>query len=475
MYSDSSQKVFSYYQIGGIHGRPYVSWNQSPGETTREYCEHGTTIFAPWHRPYVALVEQVIQEYAIKIAASYTVNKDDWKKAAVDLRQPFWDWSLPNPMPPDELVFLDKVEITRADGKRVKVENPLLEYKFHNSEDTITFGEWATTPKTVRQPRSLGPTAETDFAALKEELKKNRTNDTRRLLLEVHDWNSFATAAVDRSSDDVAFTNSLEAIHGSVHNSVGGMGHMGAVPAAGFDPIFFMHHCQVDRLLSLWSALNPGQWAPSDTVNKDLLPFWNSPSTFWTSAHLKLHHSLNYNYPEFKDFQGNEEQLKEHIRKIVENLYPIQRGLSTETFPAWTVRIRCKQYEAGHSFSVPITIDRDGTGPLLVGSGDFFVNSDPEGCANCLEQAATGLETQTFVHLNSAFASVGLSDGPDERKVEHLKKNLHWRAEKVNREAVRLPSLQIMVMKNAVQLRSGRMPTVGEPQYFPEITEGRKG
>jgi hypothetical protein len=29
---------------------------------------------------------------------------------------------------------------------------------------------------------------------------------------------------------------------------------------SGFDPIFFLHHCNVDRLLSLWSAVNPGVW-----------------------------------------------------------------------------------------------------------------------------------------------------------------------------------------------------------------------
>ena len=26
----------------------------------------------------------------------------------------------------------------------------------------------------------------------------------------------------------------------------------------GFDPIFFLHHANVDRLLSLWVAINPG-------------------------------------------------------------------------------------------------------------------------------------------------------------------------------------------------------------------------
>ena len=28
----------------------------------------------------------------------------------------------------------------------------------------------------------------------------------------------------------------------------------------GFDPIFYLHHCNVDRMISLWSAIHPGVW-----------------------------------------------------------------------------------------------------------------------------------------------------------------------------------------------------------------------
>ncbi|KAH9980084.1 hypothetical protein BGW80DRAFT_1273148, partial [Lactifluus volemus] len=31
----------------------------------------------------------------------------------------------------------------------------------------------------------------------------------------------------------------------------------------GFDPIFFLHHANVDRLLSLWSAMHPDIWVTS--------------------------------------------------------------------------------------------------------------------------------------------------------------------------------------------------------------------
>lgn len=110
----------------------------------------------------------MIQEHAIKLAATYKVDKEGWQKAAIELRQPFWDWSLPNPMPPDEVIALDRVEITQPDGSKIKVQNPFLEFKFQSPKDTETFGSWATTPKTVRRPKVLGPKAETDLVALRE-------------------------------------------------------------------------------------------------------------------------------------------------------------------------------------------------------------------------------------------------------------------------------------------------------------------
>ena len=45
--------------MGGIHGLPYKSWDQSFGETTQDtgYCTHGSNLFPTWHRAYVALFE----------------------------------------------------------------------------------------------------------------------------------------------------------------------------------------------------------------------------------------------------------------------------------------------------------------------------------------------------------------------------------------------------------------------------------
>jgi len=53
------------------------------------------------------------------------------------------------------------------------------------------------------------------------------------------------------------FASSLEGIHNSGHVWVGGS--MGSVPTAPCDPVFWMHHCEIDRIWAGWQAANPGQ------------------------------------------------------------------------------------------------------------------------------------------------------------------------------------------------------------------------
>lgn len=60
------------------------------------------------------------------------------------------------------------------------------------------------------------------------------------------------------------FTSLLEGFHNDVHNWVGGtMGNIMISPA---DPIFWMHHAQVDRIWSLWQA-NPADAGKHPTLS----------------------------------------------------------------------------------------------------------------------------------------------------------------------------------------------------------------
>ena len=66
------------------------------------------------------------------------------------------------------------------------------------------------------------------------------------------------TAEVATSSDlstFLDFTAQLEELHNRVHIWVGG--HMGQIPFAAYDPIFWAHHTMIDRIWRLWQLQTP--------------------------------------------------------------------------------------------------------------------------------------------------------------------------------------------------------------------------
>lgn len=64
----------SWYQISGIHGRPYKAWDNVVGNGNQSgYCTHSSILFLPWHRPYIALYEVYLAiwpDYQAKILIS---------------------------------------------------------------------------------------------------------------------------------------------------------------------------------------------------------------------------------------------------------------------------------------------------------------------------------------------------------------------------------------------------------------------
>lgn len=59
----------------------------------------------------------------------------------------------------------------------------------------------------------------------------------------------------DTYQGDAGFCSLLDGnLHGTVHVRVGNSFNMGRVPFAGRDPIFWLHHCNIDRLWASWNA-----------------------------------------------------------------------------------------------------------------------------------------------------------------------------------------------------------------------------
>ncbi|KAF8514606.1 hypothetical protein JB92DRAFT_124714 [Gautieria morchelliformis] len=509
MFKEKDDPRLSWFSVGGIHGLPYVEWNQSPPPLDPQgnpgpFCVHATPLFAPWHRPYVALLEQIIGTHAASIAEKYTADTALWKSAAANLRQPYWDWAI-NPVPPDVIISDEKVKILHAPmGEEVEVENPFLRYRFRSDSERQSFHEsFKDWPTTLRYPTGKGKDATSDVVQLKLELAKYKSGDNSlksqaRELFWLDDWNQFSTT---RDHPD-RIHNSLEGVHNAVHNVVGGHspapeqveGHMADISYAGFDPIFFLHHCQVDHLLSLWSYIHT-LWITGPDASKDLTPFWKTQSNYWSSTDIQTESSLHYTYPELVGGPTPAEVALKVIKLYggatfepgpVESLKSLHPSPQSNSITQWSARVRSKQFEVGGSFSVliflgnvPENSSEWHTSPTYVGSFHAFVNRTPEACANC--QTQEDVYISGVVHLNEAITNTNDNQAslhPD-YVVPRLTKGLSWRVRKTNGTVVDLqgiPSLEVVVTATPLTLSPGALfPTVGKPQLYHEITRGTPG
>jgi tyrosinase len=71
--------------------------------------------------------------------------------------------------------------------------------------------------------------------------------------------------------DFLDFQQQLESIHDGVHVWSGGT--MAEIPYAAYDPVFFAHHCMIDRLWRLWQLQHPTAGMPASLLAEALPPF----------------------------------------------------------------------------------------------------------------------------------------------------------------------------------------------------------
>ncbi|KAF8637719.1 hypothetical protein AX17_002622 [Amanita inopinata Kibby_2008] len=505
MQSTDETKDASFFGVGGIHGQPYVPWNGavgsfSPGKWNfGGYCTHGSVLFPTWHRPYMLLLEQTIQKHALAVAEQFTTGQEDWKKAATDLRLPFWDWAA-NSVPPDVVIKDASVTVTDFDGKSISVDNPLIRYRFHGSRPfTAPFDEW---PTTLRHPNLQGKEDINGMVQAVTKAQTQITDDTTALLSWIHDWAEFS----NHTDDSKSKTNSLESIHDYIHVDIGGSGHMSDPGVAAFDPIFYLHHCNIDRLLSIWSALNQGvgvstgksdrngtfTLAPQAAVDTDtaLTPFWNSESTFWESKDVFNTEKFGYTYPEFADIDRNdvtfvklaaEKVMHNYVKKTPDSMFNVQPD--ADHIWNWVARIRSKKFELGRSFSVhvflgdvPERIEHWATSENLVGVHHVFANGAAQHCENCRNNG--GIVHEGFIHLNRHLWSKGpdLGSFDPEAVKPYLSDKLKWRVTDTHGQPVDIHSLEVTVLAVSLSRHPAlKLPRVGETTFHHDITFGRPG
>ncbi|KAF3903288.1 Tyrosinase [Dactylellina cionopaga] len=303
----------SFYQLSGIHGAPYIAW-PNPKETgnfdaTRGYCTHRSVLFATWHRPYMLMFEQTLYYAAKDIATEFTgSDKQDWIDAAKLVRWPYWDWACSSTQSHVPLVATTpKIDVIKpGSSSTVSIDNPFFSYSFKKDEQA-TFGEpmrsWHCT---LRSPDKAGLSRMPYTDESMQSGYGTRRKQAYNALMSEDGYN--------------AFCNALENIHNDIHVRVGGGGSMSYIPYAAFDPLFWLHHNNIDRLAAIWQAANPGKLLEpdvavgtfqrrisgdpddsQDNLNTPLYPFKHPDGSWWTSrdsADVNGMWAHGYGYPE---------------------------------------------------------------------------------------------------------------------------------------------------------------------------------
>ncbi|KAF2732817.1 tyrosinase [Polyplosphaeria fusca] len=310
----------SYYQIAGIHGRPYQTWNNFPTPLVNNagFCVHGGTLFGTWHRPFLSIYEQAWFQSVQEVISTFPANQQQrWRNAASGLRMPFWDWAVAPPNGESNVPTLirdKRVSVTKPQGK-VTIDNPLYSFTFGNSlPPEIGGGPWGNWPITLRRP--VGNPTRSNNDQVHAEMTKARVSLRDRvyyLFLSKASWGFASTSAIGARTQ-VSSRDSFESIHDAVHGTVGGPsgGTMYYLDYSAFDPIFWLHHTNIDRLLAMYQQNTPNTWVANGVINhpmaqwnqgeskneqSPLKPFTkNTRGDYYNSVEVKNTRTLGYFY-----------------------------------------------------------------------------------------------------------------------------------------------------------------------------------
>jgi tyrosinase len=237
-----TSEKFNWVKLSEIHGSRTSGY---------KFCPHGNWYFLPWHRAFTATYERIVR---------HLTNNNDFA-------MPFWDWTA-NPLMPE--VFLSP---KTPDGK--------TNWLFVTDQ-----GVQRTWPPTTPMPNNI--------------VGQNVLNT----ILAASPYEIFGTSR-PRGQDSldprwVTTRTGTQGVleftpHNNVHNNIGGWMPS---PSSPRDPIFFMHHSNIDRIWDLWNLnhANTGESLWTDMKFTD--NFLNVDGTFWSPlvSDLYVPEQLGYTY-----------------------------------------------------------------------------------------------------------------------------------------------------------------------------------
>lgn len=228
---------------------------------------HSGPAFLPWHREYLRRFELALQ--AIDPSVSL----------------PYWDWTVDNS--PNSSLWDPNGNFMGGNG--VGANQQVMTGPFAFSTGTWTL--------TVLDPGETRPYLRRRLGAMGSlPTPQSVTNALGVVPYDAAPWN-------DTSNTNASFRNRLEGvIHNPGHMWVGGS--MMAMSSPN-DPVFWLHHCNIDRLWAIWQGQHPkeGYLPPSGTPGvvaghglDDPMPPWAGEANPPTPSKVLDHLRLGYAY-----------------------------------------------------------------------------------------------------------------------------------------------------------------------------------
>jgi tyrosinase len=237
---------------------------------------------------------------------------------------PYWDWAMDpgqgQPTVPT-LIRDQRVTVTKPQGQ-VEIANPLYSYSWGSSlPNEIGGGPWNSWPITLRRPVA-NPTRSNnnEMNARFDNMRVSLRDRVFALFSSKQSWGFASTSQIGVRTDlSGSGVDSFESVHDAIHNTAGGEtgGHMYYLDMSAFDPIFWLHHTNVDRLLNMYQYIVPNtyvangniprpmaQWNEGEAKNSytPLKPFTKGTyGDYFTSQDVRETRLFGYYYPETSD------------------------------------------------------------------------------------------------------------------------------------------------------------------------------
>jgi tyrosinase len=233
---------------------------------------------------------------------------------------------------------------------------------------------------------------------------------------------------------------------------------------SGFDPLFWLHHVQVDRLFNMWQAINPtsqmipalepGTYAiPHNNLNTPLTPLYpftsNTAGQLITVASSLSPVKFNYAYPEVEDWHQTPDQLKTNVTAQINQMYdPNGLWATTKPLPAlekkntlragavtreWSVAVKVAKFDLdGGMFRIRIFL-----GDIPADTKDWALSKSLIGTMSVMPPHYSGPKPFPNItlfdewSLTKAVIAAGHDPTSTQDITEYLTKNLDWRVQKV--------------------------------------------